>query len=95
LRRPGSILKDYAEWVSKGRIFATVLMIVDIGLCYLSQMPVPIAAITCTSQLAASPNDGHIPLEWWRTACRIGAWPDECATDPVLARSNPKPRFMG
>jgi hypothetical protein len=53
----------------KGRFFATnscffMLMIVDIGLCYLSQMAVAIAGKTCTSQLAASPNDRRIPLEW-------------------------------
>jgi len=62
--------KRYARWMGEqGRIFATnscflVLMILDIGLCYLSQMPVPIAGITCTRQLAASPDDRRIPLEW-------------------------------
>jgi hypothetical protein len=72
-----------------------MLMIVDIVLCYLSQMAVAIAGTTCTSPLAASPNDRRIHLEWQHTACRIGARPHGWTTNPVLARSYPKPRFLG
>jgi len=85
----------------KGRIFVTnpcslvLVMVDDIGLCYLSQMNVPTAGTTYISQLAASPNDRRIPLEWQHTACRIGAWSHGRTTNPVLARSYPKPRFLG